>query len=107
MRKKLIGLVVLLAAVTTAPQALWWLLSDERQTMTAAQVEHAVRQELEIANALRVDRIVCEPIERPPGKSVCDVQEADKIEGVIYQVKENGHSELFKIVPGKMKDFKN
>ena len=105
MRKKMVGLVVLVAAVVSAPQAAWWLLSDERQTLTAAEVEGAVRQELEVANGVRVDRIVCDPIVRPPGRSICDVQESDKIEGVIYEVNKDGESDLFKIVSGKMKDI--
>ena len=88
--------------MVTAPQAGWWLLSDERHTLTATQVEEAVSQEFEVANELRLDRLECEPIRRPPGTSLCHAQEADKIFGLLYEVDENGDSDLFTVKAGEL-----
>lgn len=102
MKVKTIGMVTLLAGAVAAPQGAWWLLSDDRHTVSAAQVERAVRQEFEIANDLRLDRLECEPIVRPPGESLCDVQEDDEVFGLIYQLEKDGKSDLFRAATGEL-----
>ena len=99
------AVVLLVAGASLAPQAHWFLLSDERHTVTAPEVERAVHTEFQVANSVVLDRLDCEPIRRPPGISVCEAQEADKIFGLVYEVKADGSTDLYDAPTGKRETY--
>jgi hypothetical protein len=89
------AVVLLVAGACLAPQAHWLLLSEDRHTVTAREVERAVQAEFQMANSTVLDRLDCEPIAKPPGLSLCEAQEADKIFGLVYEVRADGRTDLY------------
>lgn len=99
------ALVLAVVGAAAAPQLHWHLLSPEASTMTAGQIEALVSDEYEIANNARLDRVECAPIERPPGTSLCEAQDRDRVFGLVLQVTADGKTQMFNAPPEKLSVF--